>query len=100
MICQHIASYNQSSGSSSMPSMQSTRLVGQSIFSQSPADKKVLPTASLAGATALKDPDPDFYQHSYPTSPAHPMEEEGEVSDQDTDMLEQELDQQLSDEQN
>ena len=37
---------------------------------------------------------------SYRSSPAQPIEEEGEVSDQDTAMPEQELDQQLSDEEN
>ena len=41
-----------------------------------------------------------MHRSSYLSSPAQLMEEKGKVSDQDTAMPEQELDQQLSDEQN
>ena len=68
--------------------------------SQTLTGKSVRPISSLVGAALSQDPDSDLEWHSYPSSPAQFMEEEGEVSDQDTAMPEQELDQQLSDEQN
>ena len=37
---------------------------------------------------------------THPTAPVHPMEEKGEVSDQEVSIAEQELDQQLPEEQN
>ena len=44
--------------------------------------------------------DTDFEHEADPTSPAHPLEEEGMVSDQETGVLEQEPDQHLSEKQN
>ena len=57
-----------------------------------------MPTVSFVGAAFSQDLDSDLDQYSYLTSPAHLIEEEGKVSDQDTSMPEPV--QQLSDEQN
>ena len=80
-----------------MSCLQSTGPVAQSISRQIPTGKKVLPNVSVTVAAAPQDS--DLNQQTYPTSPAHPMEE-GEVLYLDTAMPEQELDQQVSDEQN
>ena len=89
------------SWSSDMPDLQTTGLVDQNFSSQALTCKKVLPTSSLAGSVAVsQDPDSDLEQYSYPSFLPNPMEEEGKVSDQDTATPEQELDRQLSDEQN
>ena len=78
--------------SSDVPELQPTGPVDHNISSQNLTGKKVLPTSSLTGIASSQDPDSDLVQHSFPLSPAHPMEEEGKVSDQDTSMPEQELD--------
>ena len=74
--------------------LQSTSPVSQIISSQ-----KFLPSASVAGA-AQQDLDSDFEQQTDSTFSVHPMEEEGEVCDQEAGIPEQELDQQRSEEQN
>ena len=80
--------------------VSATGPVDQNVHNQNLTGKKVLPTSSLSGAALSQNSYSDLEQHSYLSSPAHPMEEEGRVSDQDTTMPEQELDQQLSEEQN
>ena len=79
-VSQHTASHSQSSnGSSKMPSLQSTRLVSKKPSSLTPTGKKVLSTVLFAGASAAsQEPDSDLDQQ---ISPAHPMEEEGKISD-------------------
>ena len=60
---------------------------------------KPLPSTS-SGSAAAQYIDYDFDQQSDPTSTVHPLEEEGEVSDQETSTAEQEPDQVTSAEQN
>ena len=56
---------------------------------------KPLPSLSLTGTAHSQDLDTDV--HSFSTSPAQPLEEEGKVSDQEA--AEQESDQKVSEEQ-
>ena len=94
------SSSQPATSTSEMPVLQSTGLVSHMISSQIPTGKQVLPTASFVGTAAQQDPNSDLEQHIYPHLSCHPMEEEGIVSDQEIGMPEQELDQQLSEEQN
>ena len=79
-------------GSSEIPVLQSTGLVSQMTYSQIPTRKKVQLTTSAYSAAVQHHPDSDLEQQTYPTSPVHPKEEEGEVSDQVTDISKQKPD--------
>ena len=58
-----------------------------------------LPSFSLTGVAAhSQDPDCDVKRHSEPTSSTQPMEEEGELSDQESTKPKQDLDQEVSEE--
>ena len=64
-------------GATASPEVQFTRSVGQPF-----SNKMSMPPVSLTGAAAhSQDPDSDVEHYSEPTSPTHPTEEEGEVSD-------------------
>ena len=70
---------------------QGCSLPDSQIFSShTPTGKKVLLTASASCAAAQYNPDSDLEQQIYHSSPVNPMEEEGQVSDQDIVIPEQE----------